>query len=466
MAISRSKIHHPAAVRLDTTAKFFQPAKVQNTLPMRFVPAFAIVCVVLHVLASSQAAVENGFVALFNERDLTGWQLMHPKGSGYIVRDGVLVCPADGGGNLFTAKPYADFILRFQFKLTPGANNGIGIRAPLEGPAHYVGMEIQVLDDSAPQYATLRPAQYHGSVYDVVPAKRGALKPPGEWNDEEIACIGRNIKVTLNGQVIVDTNLNHVHEEAALQSHPGLLRESGHIGFLGHDTHVEFRNIRVKEIPVSEMDNSPPPGFIALYNGRDLSGWRGLIAPPYDNPLKRARLAPEERAVAQAKADERMRAHWRSEAGMLVYDGQGDSLCTRRDDYANFELLVDWKIPEKGDSGIYLRGCPQVQIWDPDRSPYNPKRVGSGGLYNNKKNPSDPLKRADEPVGEWNRFRILMAGGKVHVFLNGELVVNNLTLENYWDYNQPIPSMGQVELQNHGDQLFFKNIYLREIPKP
>jgi len=152
-----------------------------------------------------------------------------------------------------------------------------------------------------------------------------------------------------------------------------------------------------------------------------------------------------------------------AEKGEIVFDGKGDSLATRKD-YADFEMLVDWKIPPKGDSGIYVRGSPQVQIWEPN-SPgqFNPPD-GSGGLYNNEKNPRHPLKNADKPVGEWNRFRIVMMGEKVHVFLNGETVVNDTTLENYWDRDKPIYPIGQIELQNHGGPLWFKNIYIREIP--
>jgi hypothetical protein len=147
-----------------------------------------------------------------------------------------------------------------------------------------------------------------------------------------------------------------------------------------------------------------------------------------------------------------------------VFDGKGRSLCTVKD-YANFELLVDWKIPAHGDSGIYLRGSPQVQIWDPHtKPPKSGSEVGSGAFYNNQKNPSKPLKVADKPVGQWNRFRIVMVGEKAHVFLNGELVTRETVLENYWDRALPIFASGQIELQNHGDALWFKNIYLRELP--
>ncbi len=199
--------------------------------------------------------------------------------------------------------------------------------------------------------------------------------------------------------------------------------------------------------------NQPPPGFVALFNGKDLTGWKGLVA----NPPKRAQMSPDELAKAQARADEEMRAHWTVEDGVLGFDGKGKALCTAKD-YADFELLVDWKILKGGDSGIYLRGTPQVQIWDrPD--------IGSGGLYNNKIHPSKPLKVADKPVSEWNTFRIKMIGDRVTVHLNGELVVDNVVMENYWERDKPIYPSGQIELQNHGNKLFFRNIFIREIPK-
>lgn len=201
-------------------------------------------------------------------------------------------------------------------------------------------------------------------------------------------------------------------------------------------------------------DNVPPPGFVALFNGKDLTGWKGLVG----NPVTRAKMSPEELAQAQQKADERMRQHWRVEDGVLVFDGKGDNICTVKD-YGDFELLVDWKILPGGDSGIYLRGCPQVQIWDAERHP-----EGSGGLYNNQRNPSKPLKRADKPVGQWNRFRILMVGERVSVWLNDELVVANVVMENFWERDKPIYPTGPIELQAHGSPLFFKNIFIREIP--
>ena len=202
------------------------------------------------VLAMSAAGAEPGFVSLFDGKTLHGWQIVGQKGTGYVVENGLLVCPADGGGNLFTSREYSNFVLRFEFRLFEGSNNGIGIRAPLEGDAAYAGMEIQILDDGAPRYqGKLRPAQYHGSIYDVIPAKQGFKKPTGEWNTEEITAKGRLVTVVLNGTTIVDADLDSVHDPAVLKKHPGLARSSGHIGLLGHGTRVEFRNFRIQELP-------------------------------------------------------------------------------------------------------------------------------------------------------------------------------------------------------------------------
>ncbi|HEX5081058.1 MAG TPA: DUF1080 domain-containing protein [Blastocatellia bacterium] len=193
---------------------------------------------------------EKGFTALFNGKDLNGWKLVRGHGPGYIVKDGVLICPLDGGGNLLTEKEYSNFVFRFEFKTEPGGNNGVGVRTPLEGDAAYVGMEIQILDDGHEKYkGKIKSEQHHGSVYDVIPARTGFLKPAGEWNEEEILAQGNHIRVTLNGVIILDADLSNVREEATLKKHPGLKNKSGHIGFLGHGSLVEFRNVRIKALP-------------------------------------------------------------------------------------------------------------------------------------------------------------------------------------------------------------------------
>jgi hypothetical protein len=215
---------------------------------------------------------------------------------------------------------------------------------------------------------------------------------------------------------------------------------------------------RADEEKAGPGDNTPPPGFTALFNGKDLINWKGLVEFP-----DRKKYTPEQLKKRQAAADKKYLPHWQVENGSLHYDGKGQSLQTAKD-YGNFEFWVSWKIKEKGDSGIYLRGNPQVQIWDSDARPDRDKGTGSGGLWNNKHHPNQPLKRADKPIGEWNTFRILMHGDKVTVYLNGVLVVDNTPLENYWERGQPLPEKGPIELQHHGDELWFKNIYIKELP--
>jgi Domain of Unknown Function (DUF1080) len=220
-------------------------------------------CLALTGLSVSLQA-QDGFTPLFNGKDLSGWVYgqradgtENRTGKGYQVEGGVLFTTKEDGGNLYTAKEYSDFVLRFEFKLTENANNGIGIRAPLQGDAAYLGIEVQVLDDSGSEYRNLRPAQYHGSVYQMFPATRGHQKPVGEWNVEEITAKGRQITVKLNGITITDGNLDEVKDDAVLAKHRdltkpegsrGIANTRGHIGFLGHGTRVEFRNIRIKEL--------------------------------------------------------------------------------------------------------------------------------------------------------------------------------------------------------------------------
>jgi hypothetical protein len=196
----------------------------------------------------TDAEKEEGFIPLFNGRDLAGWT---GDTKGYAAESGkIVVHPELGGGNLYTEAEFSDFILRFEFKLTPGANNGIGIRAPLDGDAAYAGMEIQVLDNGSPVWWGLQPYQYHGSIYGVVPARRGVLRPAGEWNTEEITANGRRVAVIVNGTKVVDADIDEASAGGTPdhRDHPGLKRQGGHIGFLGHGSIVDFRNIRLREL--------------------------------------------------------------------------------------------------------------------------------------------------------------------------------------------------------------------------
>ena len=198
--------------------------------------------------ASATFGADEGFVSIFNGKDFTGW-----KGptENYEIKEGAIVCKAGKGGTIFTAEEYSDFVVRLEIKIPAGSNNGLAIRYPGSGDTAYVGMcELQVLDNDAPKYAKLDPRQYHGSAYGMVAAKRGFLKPAGEWNVEEVTVKGSKIKVVLNGETILDCDLSTVDmaNVMAKKEHPGVHRTSGFFGFAGHNDPVLFRNISIKRL--------------------------------------------------------------------------------------------------------------------------------------------------------------------------------------------------------------------------
>lgn len=217
----------------------------------------------------------------------------------------------------------------------------------------------------------------------------------------------------------------------------------------------QYIKIDVKEF----LDKMPKEaGFVSIFNGTDFSGWEGLV----ENPIARGKMSKSKLARLQKAANEQMMKDWFIKDGVIGFKGEGyNNICTIKD-YGDFEMLVDWKITKGGDSGIYLRGTPQVQIWDIARVDAG-AQVGSGGLYNNQKHESKPLTVADNPIDEWNTFRIKMVGDRVTVHLNGVLVTDNVVLENYWDRNLPIFPKEAIELQAHGEDLGFRNVYVREI---
>ena len=457
------------------------------------------------------ATVEEGFVSLFNGKDLTGWigatktYGVDPKEPGVLQcfperRDGV----EGSGGNLCTEKQYHNFILRFEFCMPTNGNNGLGIRMPntTQDAAYYGMCELQLLDDGGSNYYDsvnkkdkLKPYQYTGSVYGLVPARRdnfnkqiwrkdanftgggSYVRKPGMWNFEEVRVIGSEIEVYLNGILITKADMQMFSSDDTFgpdgKLHPGVHRNVGHIGWLGHGHNVKWRNIRIKELPNNaKMDQvcpcqsmQAPAGFKTYFNGKSeqlIENWKGVTKEEkFDNPFVRQAATPEKRAAMQKIADAEMVKHWSVRNGNLFFDGfkGGYSLATKKD-YGDFELWADWRILSvTGDSGLYLRGTPQVQIWDA----HNDWHIGSGGLYNNKKNPDKALCIADKLVGDWNRFHVIMRGEKVTVWLNGKLVVNNVTLENFWDRTKPIFPKEQIELQCHGDPIEWRNIFIKDL---
>ena len=231
-----------------------------------------------------------------------------------------------------------------------------------------------------------------------------------------------------------------------------------------HSTRLLFLTAALAGAATSTRALTPPAGFIALFNGQNLAGSRG--GETFDH-RKLLDLPADQRAAKIEAWNQSMRPHWRVEGDELVNDGQG-AYATTEKDYGDFELLVEYRTVPKADSGIYLRGVPQVQIWDyTEKEKFNlGADKGSGGLWNNSPGApgKDPLVLADKPFGEWNKFRVLMTGARVSVWLNDKLVVDHANLENYYDRKLPIPAKGPVQLQTHGGEIRWRNVFLREIP--
>lgn len=433
---------------------------------------FAILLQICMSVGASEPYKE-GFTSIFNGKDLTGWKYWQSDKKGregfYKVEDGAIVI--DRGPTLFSDKEYEDYILRFQYKVDSEANSGMGLRAKLYcSNVAFSYFELQILDNTAKKYQRLKDWQSHGSVYGVVAAKRGFAKPVGEWNDQEIYFKGDHLKITLNGTVILDADLSQktpVNKRYAR----GLARTRGHICFAGNGFGAYVKNIRIKELKSDRSilpktaDNTAPEGFRALFDGKSFANWKGQLNEPYDKPHERVKVDETKLTQEQVKADKKMNAHWSINNGELHFDGKGQSLVTEKK-YGNFEMYCSWKIDKNGDSGIYLRGLPQLQIWDPSNpeEKRNGAAKGSGGLWNNKKEGKFPFLVADNPIGEWNTFFIRMINESVTVYLNGKLVVNGAPLNNHWEKGKPIPEREQIELQGHGHPVSWKNIYIRELP--
>lgn len=406
------------------------------------------VAIVLLLTAHVQPlrADDGGFVDLFNGKDLTGW-----KGGDSVVEDGVLV---SRDGTTMTESIFSSYELDFEFRLEAGGNNGIGIHYPGHGDGAYTGMEIQILDDTAPKYADLKDHQYHGSLYFLTPAKRSSLKPVGEWNHQRISVMGAAIKVEVNGETILRANLDELQPNHP--DHEGIKRRSGHIALLGHRNPVGYRNIRIREIaPAANVMNVRAQGYQSLFDGHSLAGWKHHEG--IDN--------------------------WRVHRGIIKHNGKSGKtphLWTERE-FGDFTMVFDWRWSGRGemkmqpqvlpdgthgepeeieelDSGIFLRGNvkSQVNLWN--------WTVGSGEVWGYRTDPNTPAEvraalvpkvKADKPIGEWNRMMITMKGEILNVVLNGKQVIENARLPG-------IPERGPIALQHHGQAIDFANLWIKE----
>ncbi len=413
----------------------------------------SIALLFLPLAAATAADPQLQALELFNGKDLTGW-----KGDGYEAKDGTIICTPQGK-NLVTERVFANYALDFEFKLPPGGNNGIGINYPGTGDAAYTGIEVQVLDNTAEQYKTLKPYQFHGSLYTLAPAKRDApLKPVGEWNSERILVNGNDVQVTLNGTVITTGKLDELSKEHP--DHQGVKRRAGHICFCGHGDPVAFRNLKVYELPpTANEEGAKNGGFTKIFDGTTLDGW---------------------------DAQEGDKGHWVPVNGVLKYDGHSESkeknLWSAKE-YGDMTLIFDWRWSSDGpimkrpiigpdgketgeqvevqelDSGIYLRGNSksQVNLWN--------WPVGSGEVYGYRTDKSQPAEviagvtpkvKGDNPLGEWNRTMITIKGDRLTVTINGKTAIENAQLPG-------VPAKGKIALQHHGAGIDFANIWIKEL---
>ena len=417
-----------------------------------YFPAIALL-MGAHVCGMAAEPVQR---PLFNGTDLSGW-----TGDGYVVEDGAIVCTPQGR-NLVTEATFTSFIMDFDFKLPPGGNNGLGIHYPGQGDSAYTGMELQILDNTAPQYKDLKDYQFHGSLYTLAPAAKTGLKPVGEWNHQRVSVIGPAILVDLNGTIILRANLDDINKQ--FPDHQGAKRRAGHLAWLGHGDRVAFRNIQIAEIaPAANEEQVKTAGFTQLFDGTSLTGWKHGSANP-DN--------------------------WSAANGILKHNGKKGDIndLWSEQEYGDFTLVLDWRWSGRGplmqrpiiladgsekknpagksvtveveelDSGIYLRGNSksQINLWN--------WPVGSGEVYGYRtagdssaetRAAVTPKVKTDRPLGEWNRMMITLKGEVLNVTLNGQVVIENAKLPG-------VPARGAIALQHHGGAIDFANIWIKQ----
>jgi len=393
-----------------------------------------------------QAKSGKGFESVFNGKDLSGWQ---GATADYEVTDGTIMCKPGKGGVLFTDEQYEDFVAQFEFKLPPGGNNGLAIRYPGSGGPAYDGMcELQVLDNTAEKYNDLKPHQFHGSAYAMVPAARGYLRPVGQWNYQEVTVKDHRITVELNGTVILDADLSEVDPKTFMyeeKKFKGRMRTKGYFGFAGHNDPVQFRKVAIKKLDASKAGGDDT---VKLFDGSDLDHWNYK------------------------------KGGWVIEDGVLARKDKAGYIWTK-EKFGDFVLELDVKMSKGCNSGIFFRTDPknavqggfEIQVLDS----HGKKKAGKhdfGALYDAKA----PSKNVCKAPGEWNHVKLTCKGPNVTVEANGQKILDvNL---NDWDTGnknpdgsknkfktalKDLPRTGHIGFQDHGHPVWYKNVTLKKL---
>jgi len=389
-----------------------------------------------------------GFQPLFNSRDLTGWSFSGGDANDWFVDGGALVTNGRPHGWLMTEREYDDFDLRLEYRVFERANSGVLVRGVVAGDPVRAGMEIQIVDDDS--YPSLPAMHSTGAIYDVAPRSRRATKPAGEWNAMRIVAKGSQITVFLNDVQVVDADLKDYKDQFAQK--PWLDRARGYIGLQSWDGKVEFRNVQIKALsdpapPVVAVRSNDEPGFKSLFNGGDLSGWKFIGGDVHD---------------------------WFVDGGALVTNGRPRGWLMTQREYDDFDLRLEYRVSERGNSGVLVRGAPaddpvragmEIQIVDDDSYPSLPAMHSTGAIYD----VAPRSRRATKPAGEWNAMRIVAKGSQITVFLN-DIQVVDADLKDYKDRYAQKPwldrARGYIGLQSWDGKVEFRNVQIKALSDP
>ncbi|MEM7234003.1 MAG: DUF1080 domain-containing protein [Planctomycetota bacterium] len=391
--------------------------------------------------AASAGYAAGSAKPLFNGENLDGWRGMGGPSSNWGVKDGVLFCNGKAGASwLATTREYSDFELSLEFKLPPNGNSGVFLRAPAKGAPWVDGLEIQLLDDYGEKWKNLKPDQFTGAIYAALAPSKRATKKAGEWQSMRILCVGRRCQVWVNQVAIVDADLDKLAKTHGKKV-PGLKRTSGFIGLQNHGDPASFRKIDVREIGKTRD----------LFDGKSLAGWQGMKGPA---------------------------SNWSVKNATLFCNGtKGAEWLATQEEFADFELSLEFNLPENGNSGVFVRapknGNPwvtgmEIQLLDDYGEKWNELKPDqfTGAIYA----ALAPSKRATKPAGQWQTLKILCLGRRCQVWVNGTEVVDANLDQIAKKYGKKVPGLlrnsGMIGVQNHGDPVSFRKIRVREISAP